>query len=315
MVRALGYSENRFDVRDPGRLCRGRERWIEPYEVDEPPGEPVVRTVISGAAFSDDTAADARRCTSASGVSVAAVVSALFPGRPLLGFMEDGHPADIPETAEGVEAYEGYRSGGRQELGLVRWHIRLPDAEALATLLGEAADDQLRGLAVLPKTGGRAKDRVTVDEDALRDALFHLVGYSTLDSPPARYQPMALPDVLRHVEAVVLFHRDKHGPAIAIYSREPLPELGERLTTVVAAAPETLVVPFAIPPMLARWDRAIYELRGQWQGPGEFPVPRGVPQHDNRRSRNRWRSEDEDDSPVPPLSDEPPPEAEDAAEE
>ena len=26
-ARALGYSENRFDAKDPGRLCRGRERW------------------------------------------------------------------------------------------------------------------------------------------------------------------------------------------------------------------------------------------------------------------------------------------------
>jgi hypothetical protein len=314
MVRALGYSENPFDIRDPGRLCRGRERWIEPYEVDDPV-EPCVRTVISGAAFSDDTAADARRCASASGIGVAEIVSALFEGRPLLGFMEDGHPADIPAAAEGVEAYEGYRSGGRQELGLVRWHIHVSDAQELSALMGDAPDDHLRGFAVLPKPGGRVKDRVIVDEVALRDTLFHLVGFSALDSPPARYQPMALPEVLKHVEAVVLFHRDKHGPAIAIYSRQPLPDLDARLRALVASAPDILVVPFAIPPMLARWDRAIYELRNAWSGPGEFPVPRGVPQHDGRRSRHRWRGDDDDESPVPPLSDEPPPEAEEVAEE
>ena len=34
-------------------------------------------------------------------------------------------------------------------------------------------------------------------------------------------------------------------------------------------------MPFAIPPMLARWDRALYELRMDWdpEHDGEFPVP------------------------------------------
>ena len=29
MISAVGYSENEFSIDDPGRLCRGRERWIE----------------------------------------------------------------------------------------------------------------------------------------------------------------------------------------------------------------------------------------------------------------------------------------------
>jgi hypothetical protein len=311
MVRALGYSENPFDVRDPGRLCRGRERWIEPYELDEPPPA-LVRTVISGAAFSDDTAADARRTTDASGLRPADVIEALFPGARFLAFMEDGHPADIPEVAEGVEAYEGYRSGGRQELGLVRWYAHVQGRDAVEALLGDQPDERIRGLAVLPaETRGKGS---VVDEEALRDALFHLVGFSTLDSPPARYQPLALPEVLQHVEALILLHRDKHGPAVAVYSRAPLADLTGRLAAAAVSLGDVLLVPFAIPPMLARWDRALHELRAQWPGPGEFPVPRGVPQHDPRR-RRRWRSDDDDDSPVPPIADEPPPEPEDAVEE
>ena len=35
MISALGYSENSFELHAPGRLCRGRERWIEPWEFDE----------------------------------------------------------------------------------------------------------------------------------------------------------------------------------------------------------------------------------------------------------------------------------------
>jgi hypothetical protein len=27
--------------------------------------------------------------------------------------------------------------------------------------------------------------------------------------------------------------------------------------------------------MLARWDRALFDLRQAWRGPGEFPVPPG----------------------------------------
>src|SRR5687768_12482897 len=116
MIHALGFSENRFDPKDPGRLCRGRERWIEPWETDGPPAE-LHRIVVSGAMFSDDGASDARRGIPFSGVDIPSVLGVLYPGTRWVAFMEDGHPADIPPDALGVEAYEGYRAGGRQELG------------------------------------------------------------------------------------------------------------------------------------------------------------------------------------------------------
>ena len=54
---------------------------------------------------------------------------------------------------------------------------------------------------------------------------------------------------------------------------------------------EILVVPFSIPPMLARWDRAIWELRRRWdeEERGPFPIPRT----ENRRpysQKNRSES-------------------------
>jgi len=301
MIRALGYSETLFSPRDPGRLCRGRERWIEPYDTDSKDDTPSIhRIVISGAAFTDDGAADARRGLSFSGIDVADVITALFPRRGLLAFMEDGHPADIPADAQGVEAYEGYRAGGRTEVGQVRWHLVVEGPQALRDLLGthespagalrmaSAADERVRGFVVHDDLA---------DPDALAERIFPLVGFSTLDSPPARYQPSALPELLEVVDAVVLLHRDKHGPAVAVYAREALPKLRERLEKI-AEKESALLVPFAIPPMLARWDRALAELRAEWMRTrtDEFPVPPAPEPAPHERARGRgWRFREESD--------------------
>ncbi|MEQ1504786.1 MAG: hypothetical protein ABMB14_21285 [Myxococcota bacterium] len=293
MVRALGFSENPFDPRDPGRLCRGRERWIEPWELDAP--VPLVhRIVVSGAAFSDDGAGDARRGLSYSGIDLTSIVHALYPDAPWLAFMEDGHPADIPPEAHGVEAYEGYRAGGRQELGLVRWWLPITDHEQLRVVLDDGpAEDRIRGLVVLDPDAD-------TDADALMARVFDLVGFSTLDSPPARYQPSALPEVLELAQAVVLLHRDKHGPAVAVYARDPVADLRTRLEGVVGDG-DTLVVPFAIPPMLARWDRALAELRSEWPTraraagrSGAFPVPPAPAPAFAEGRRRRWPRDEEE---------------------
>lgn len=309
MVRALGYSENHFDPTDPGRLCRGRERWIEPWEFDAPQ-ESLHRTVISGAVFSDDGASDARRGLPFSGVDFVSLVDSLFGKERWIVFMEDGHPADIPSEAQGVEAYEGYRAGGREQLGLVRWWLPLkpgekpsPKEQLRALIAGSPIEERIRGLAIVS---------ADTDVPALMEHLFALVGFSTLDSPPARYQPSALPEILSIAEAVLLVHRDKHGPAAAIYARAPIPKLRERLTSLceqTKATSETpeppLLVPFAIPPMLARWDRALAELKAEWaaEGKGPFPVP-VASFRPGDGPRRRWSRDDEE---VDPAFDEPPP--------
>ena len=263
MIHALGYSHNTFDPSRPGRLCRGRERWIESWEVEDP--LPTIhRLVISGAAFNDDSARDALRGVQHSGVDLAALVAQLFPRKSMLAFMEDGHPADIPDEAMGIEAYDGYRAGGRVGLGLVRWHVEVAGVRAFRTLIGPDPDERVRGFVVL--------DGVE-EPEKLPDAIFRLVGMSNQDSPPARYSPVALAELLEMASAVVLFHRDKHGPALGVYSRSPIKTDGrlEGMCEKVGA----LLVPFAIPPMLARWDRALAELRTQWLATREedFPVP------------------------------------------
>jgi len=290
MVRALGYSNAPFKPFKPGRLCRGRERWIESWEPEEGEAEVEVhRLVISGAAFSDLSASDALRGFHHSGLDPADIIRRLFPRATMLAFMEDGHPADIPEDALGVEMYEGYRAGGRSDSAFVRWYVRAKGVAAFRTLIGDT-DDRVRGFAVL-KPG--------TDDEALFEALFPLVGMSTLDSPPARFQPGALPAVVKLVKALILLHRDKHGPSLGIYSEEPI-DVGDKLVKACSTA-DTLLVPFAIPPMLARWDRALSELRADWNSEEPFPVPEpeGGYSWENRRRRRRNRRSNKTDESQP----------------
>ena len=309
MIRALGVSETPFDPFDPDRLCRGRERWIDPWEADLPHPS-VHRLIISGAAFDDDSARDARRGVAFSGIRLAKLLSALFPDKTLIAFMEDGHPADIPEGAEGVEAYSGHRAGGRGHEPMVRWTHVLTDDSALAASIdvpspeGAASAEEL-GLAPAFGPDLVASERVRgfVVADAitpeLAEKLFLFVGLATLDSPPSRFQPGALPELLKDVPAVIALHRDKHGPVIGVYSREPIG--ADARIAALCAEVGALLVPFAIPPMLARWDRALADLRRTWnevvQGP--FPVPVNSTPNVWDRRRRRGREEG------PPLAEEP----------
>jgi hypothetical protein len=282
LIKAIGFSNLEFNPAKPGRLCRGRERWIEPFELD---GEvaPIHRLVISGAQFSDDAARDAQRGLLYSGVDMAKLIVSLFPRKKLIAFMEDGHPADIPDGALGIEAYEAYRAGGRSGEGAVRWYREVSGIRELRELLGDEPrkyTQRVRGFGVL--SGSE-------DIEDLWESLFLLVGLSCLDSPPAQFQPSALPEVLAKVKTLVLLHRDKHGPALGIYSREPL-KLDGRLESTINET-ETLLVPFAVPPMLARWDRALSELRQTWEEERSepFPVPKSLEPSDwqSRRRRDR----------------------------
>lgn len=288
MIRALGFSQTAdFKPFHPGRLCRGRERWIAPWKLEEGEESPMLtRLVITGAAFDDDSARDAFRGLSAAGVDPTELIDALFPGSTLLAFTEDGHPADIPDAAEGIELYDGHRAGGKIKLPLVRWHAKISDADELFILSDDVARERISGFALLDKK---------TDVDALVDLLFGLVGMSTLDSPPARYNPAAMPDLLEHTRAILILHRDKHGPVLGVYSREPIEGAVDRLTEF-AVQSDLLLVPFAIPPMLARWDRALYELRRDWNVDelGEFPVPRAeTPSHwESRRNRRKRQREE-----------------------
>lgn len=268
MIRAFGFCNDTFDPLAPGRLCRGRERWIEPLP-DAPASPRLARTVCSGAVFSDDSARDAKRGFRYSGMAAGKLLQALFPGGKIHGFCEAGDPRALPSTLAVEEDYVRAIGGGIRSEPAVRWVAPVQKLDEIDLWMEGQRDD---GLAA-----PRADGFVVLDgpvRPGLVEALFYLVGYADPDDRPSRrYCPAAIPQVLEHARALVLLHLDKHAPAIAIYTREPLESDG--LIDLAARAAGAFPVPFAIPPMLARWDRALFELRMDWdlEQDGEFPVP------------------------------------------
>lgn len=276
MVQALGFSLTAFDPGDPGRLCRGRERWVEGFPLDDPP--PLSRLVVSGASFSDDSARDARRGLPFSGISVGSVLDALAPSQPLVAFCEQGEPGCLPKGAMLVEIYEQPRYGGRRMDRCARWRVAVTGPEEVDALSSFQPD------GFVPFSGA--------PPPALEEALFLLTGHGDrLASPARRYQASALPDVLAQVPWVAVLHADKHAPALALYSAAPLPGTAAALERL-AARHGRLAVPFSIPPMLARWDRALYEMRLAWPPDrGDFPVP---PSEDRMRGHEVRREAPEE---------------------
>jgi hypothetical protein len=283
MVRALGFFQSAFDPDDPGRLCRSRERWVEAPDGED--GGPVLhRVVLSGAAFTDDSARDARRGLPAAGVGVGAAVRGLFPKGGIVAAAEDAPPGRIPAEAEGVEVYALRRLAGPLREWGARWSMVCADAAAVDRAV-EAGADVLLVVDTLPPTDAAAtlpgEPRLADDPPPhgglpapLRGALFYLQGMRADTQPPRRFQATGIRPLLAGARAVVLLHEDKHGPAVAVYTEAPLSGV-DGVVQRLAAQAGALHVPFAIPPMLARWDRAVFDLRQTWDeaAMGEFPVP------------------------------------------
>lgn len=268
MVRALGFSIDTFDPADPGRLCRGRERWIDSLPMDTP--VQLHRVTVTGASFTDETAGDAQRGLSWSGLSMGEVLAAMFPMRRVVALAEDAWPHSVPAEATDVEHYALNRPWGPLHAWRTRWTQHCTDAPSVEAAVNAGADV----LLVLGARGGtsRAKAPEPLTEE-LREAAFLLMGFRQDGLPARKFQPAALPVLLEHAHAVVLVHQDKHASGIGIYTKDRIDptEAIERLARARGALP----VPFAIPPMLARWDRALWELRQGWDEDtlGEYPVP------------------------------------------
>jgi hypothetical protein len=267
MVKALGYSIDTFDPADPGRLCRGREQWIESYELEAPhDGERVVvpRMVISGSEFTDETARDAMRGLPYSGLTIGQAFRAIYATEPVFASCEDGHPGEVPADAVQREDYAAAGTGGALSTWCARWVMPCPEPEAIDQAVAGGADVLL--------VFNEAPKNAEIGEE-LRRALFLLQGFRT-DGPPARrFQSAAIVAVLEHVKALGLVHLDKHAPSLGLYGE--IPAGASQALGKAASAVGALPVPFAIPPMLARWDRALWELRLDWRqtDQGDFPVP------------------------------------------
>ena len=285
MIRALGTSLDRFDPNDPGRLCRRRERWLEALPA---PDAPVLyRFVATGAAFSDAGAHDAKRGLSWSGVDAGTVVDAAFPDAPLLAFAWSGDPRTVPAGTVFEEDWTRPLVGGARRVPAVRWIAPCRRDQVAAWTAGTDAEGYAgpRADGFLVKAWPKAPD----ERATLIARLHALVGFSLDEAPPVqRYAATALPALLDLTEAVVLVHEDKHAPAVGIYTRDPVD--ADAALEAAARAAGALNVPFDIPPMLARWDRALWELQQRWDTArdGEFPVP---PVEDARRRRGRGRDD------------------------
>ncbi len=314
MARALGYSLSTFDPVDPGRLCRGRERWIDSFPLADDEDVPLLRRVsVSGARFSDDSARDAVRGLRFSGLSLGTLIRELWPDSELVAWSEDGHPRHVPDEAEGVEHYQLNEVGGALRQWYSRWSMVCTDPEELDRAI-EGGADVILVLDEVPEAedAGTSKLATAPVADAwmdpthrgglpesIREDLFLLTGYRVDGAPARSFQAAAIPSVLRHCRALVLVHQDKHAPCIGIYGGEDLDP--RDALEGLARGVEALPVPFAIPPMLARWDRALWELRQIWQPEvmGEYLV---APAADNvggwgrrgvrRRRRDRERNEE-----------------------
>lgn len=275
MIRAVGYSKTPFDPLDPGRLCRGRERWVTSWE--EEGVRELERLVVSGAAFSDDSARDAVRGLTCAELDCGLLLRALFPAGRMLVYREEAALAEVPPYVGEDGQYWASRRGGLGLEPAQRWMALVED---LAELNRVVLEDRVDLVAVL-----REGQEVT---EEVAEALYLLTGMGDpSEFPVARFQPLALDGVLRFAEAVVLVHMDKHGPALGVYTREALePDVAIR---AVCDSCGCVAVPFSIPPMLARWDRALLELREKWEREAPevpFPVPE-APWEDRRRRRRR----------------------------
>ncbi len=252
-----------------------------------PEATEVHRLILSGAAFTDDRARDARRGLAHSPISMTALLKLLLGDGHLIAYCEEGHPHEVPEGASGIEHHTVARPGGSLREWRVRWHKAVESAEEIDAAAQAGADVFLRITAppespaamihespLIPPLADDADNPPSLYGEDLARALFFLTGFRAAGRPNRYFQPWGIPAVLDQVDAVALLHRDKHGPALGLYTRDAV-DLEAILQTMEAAVERPLLVPFAIPPMLARWDRALWDLRQHWNTDerGEFPVP------------------------------------------
>ena len=265
-VSCIGYSQTLFSILKPDRLCRGREHWI--YQPDDIEEEMIFRTVISGTTIKDPQVRFLERGLRCAGKPLKDILSVLFKGREIVGWVEEGDAKNIPSDAGGVELYQISRPhaphnkwGARYELPVhvESWensHALGADVFLIDPMLREE-DEPQREIRSYPPLAEETIEPSTLSE-ALRNALYLLVGHRNPQHPIARFQAPAISEVLNYCSAVVLMHQDKHDVCLGIYTQDqefdvPVQELKDSLSVVV--------VPFSIPPMLARWDRALKDLQ------------------------------------------------------
>jgi len=266
------------------------------------------RLVVSGAEFSDDSANDARRGLLFSGLDMGSVVASLFPDATIAACAEEAAPLQVPANACDIEHFTLTRPGRPLREMSCRWVLMCNSAEDINTAGDAGADVYLvlpKNKEDIPLPAGHALDGLPHEvppladdeaavpdslSEALRQMVYLLTGFGQGTTPLRRFQGAAIADLLEHVSAVILVHQDKHSPCIGVYTPEHMVLLEQFLS--ISDESKILTVPFAIPPMLARWDRALWELRQEWDVSerGEFPIEVSPPDRQSWGNRQRQRA-------------------------
>ena len=290
MIAAIGYNTSTFFPDNPDRLCRGRERWIDSQSVETTENEPLHRVVISGASFQDDSARNALRGIRCADISHGDLLRSLFLTEGIVGWAEDAEPTKIPPSASGVELSQRNVPFAPVGTWFARYEMVCDTPEKIETAVTAGVDvflinpklrdgeEEFSIFSDLPPLHGE-DSLPPVLTDELRNKLFYLTGSRTGYKSFCRFQAAALPDLLDDCDCVVLLHHDKHDYCFGLYTKDSL-QMDELVKTIEERL-GLIVVPFSIPPMLARWDRAIWELRRRWNSEkhGAFPIPPSANDH------------------------------------
>ena len=262
-ISCFGYSQSVFSTHRPDRLCRGREYWI--YQPDDVEEEMVFRTVISGTTILDQEIRHLSRGIRCSGHSLGDIVPILFP-HTLVGWVEEGDPNSLPSGASGLELYRVSRANAKVNKWCARYEVQI-NADELDELVDLGMDAWVVNPSVREKSEPVPENRpypMVIDEEhpppvlceGLRNAMFWLTGHRNPQNQQACFQSVAIPEILKYCDALVLLHKDKHDVCLGIYTLDAEFEFSAEK---VQENLKSLVIPFSIPPMLARWDRALKE--------------------------------------------------------
>ena len=286
MISAIGYSKNTFTPFRPQKLGRGKESWLEEIysetemvltlmaEQQASADQTLHRTIFSGAQLEEISAKNTDRALTASGVTAGELLFALYPDVELVVCGEEC--LSVPEGAVGVEAYRISETKGSFKAWRYRWSLLCTDANQMdhAISLGgqvvlidpkRRADESANILA--SENPPDCEQAPPILSEAAKQALFLM---SNGRAHKAKYRASALPKMLNHASQVALFHNDRNGYALGIYSHQD-PEI-DTLLEAYASQHSILLVPFVIPPMIARWDRALLELLRAWDKEEPFPL-------------------------------------------
>ena len=272
-IPCLGYSQTLFSTKHPERLCRGREFWI--YQPEEVEDVSIFRTVISGTRMRRKHITSLKRGLRCTGKDLYSLLKILFPDRELIGFVEEGTPSKVPSQACGVEFYQISRPFESNRKWLARYEVPI-DGNWEEALLDEGMD-----IIVVPSMGDAPKTQIhnpipaLVDEEVkesllsedIRKSLFLLAGHRNPQNSYALFQSVGIAEALKYCDVLILLHRDKHDVCLGIYTQQA-PYVIPRSSLEKEGF---MLVPFSIPPMLARWERALQDLQKKWTSSTPFP--------------------------------------------